>query len=330
MYIKTQLPYLVEQYMVDELGLKQEAVLSLLDKLKQPKEFIELAHTPQIGHLGIYRLIFQTLFLSEKRDGFPIFILNDHLPTNYLPESRYIPISLRGKKIAHPPSFLIPKKQQSYSMSKIGPPSEKTIEDMILRFLELLPNKKTRILRLAEIMQQSACDTKSHAHWLTSVFFKLGNVNIAALSTSKLMLCANEELIHNLKEDGLGWAICKMCGLNKGRWPLLLDESCSDCKCAVFEFFPDVVSRQVIANSIFDGLRVCGTSKSYQVKADNLSWKKFKNRPLERYHISGKTEFRGPDGFNIARPSIVQYFLESEQDTSALRLSQPEEHLCLT
>ena len=326
--IKNQFYFCTEQYMLSELGMNERKVNSILNKLLNYKEIIEFSHTPQIGHLGIYRLILQTLLLAKKNEAFPIFILNDHLPANYLPESRYIPISINGKKIAHPPTFQIAKKQQSFSMSKTLPPSCEVIENIHLRLLELFPNKKKKVCQLTEIMQETAAEVKSHAFWLTRIFLELGRVDIPVISTEKLISCSHDELIHELQQRALGWAICKNCGLNNGRWQSTHQTLCKHCASNDCTFFPDVIGRQVIANSIFSGLRVCGTKKSYQAKADIMSLEKFKNRPLKRFHVTGTTEFRTPDGLYISRPSMVQYFIESKPNITALESINPMEYFC--
>ena len=328
--MKNRLLENIESHIVDDLGWSAVQFSSILSNLKNNNNvFVEFAHTPQIGHLGIFRLIHEAIKLEEKISGSAIFILNEHLPPRAISESKQISISINGKKISDLPTFGIPKKKQTISMSKLPSPNLENIEKIKFRLLELRPKQKERITKLAEIMEKCSLETGTHAHWLTRVFLELTGFKIATLSTERLIECADNELLDRLKLNNCGWAICDNCGLKNGRWKEHLDSPCIRCSCASQKYFPDVIGRQIIANSIFTGIRLSGGAKGYQLEADKLSHSYYGHEPLERCRITGDIKFKSLDGFVISRPSIVQYFIEADQNHCPLTLAKPEENLCL-
>lgn len=290
--LRQQTLKVARNYMHRDLGWTDRHIIDMLSYAASPDTcWVEFAHTPQLPHLGIARLILTAAQEAASCSGVLLYCVNDHLPPRDLPESRYMPFYNEHGRVAKSPRFGPPKAQAKWAMSHLPAPDISILEDFQQRWITLAHGQSTAaVRRVSQAMISAAEECTSFAAWLTRVTFDALDLKPIVLPTSRLEVALPEQ-IETLHAHSFihGWSDCQKCGYRLGRWPVAL-EHCSCCKTPISDngdFHPDVIGRQAVVNNLDLDLRVCGRSKPYQQQADELTYVLLRRSAPPRLHVTG-------------------------------------------
>lgn len=314
---------LASQYMTRDLGLDAHEVTARCDRLVPPHlAAVEFAHTPQLPHAGVVRLLLQSQLLAAREAGTFVYFVNDHMPATALPEARYIPVTNADGLVAKPPRFGPGKKSGKGGMHRTPPPSRHTVDSVLHRIDELLPSAGGTT-QLADVLQVASDSTNSHAAWLVRVQTDLLNLRPVIIPTTGLAraLPGPADAYFRARVDGR-WKVCDRCGY-RVQLPVSAErDRCPHCGSPEpATDVPDVVGRQALGNMFGLAWRVCGTVKPYQEIADRTSLEVLGVPAPRRWHITGRTEVRREEQM-MERANLVQLVAEG---TSVAELQPPED-----
>ncbi len=294
-----------------------EPQLEGVDVLDCP--WVEFAHTPQLPHLGVVRMLATAHAEAGRRGGLLLFCVNDHLPARELAESRYLPLILKsGKKVAESPSFGLSKASAKQAMNAISGPRPERLREFRERWLALTADA-ARVNALAADLEGFALRSTSHADWLVNAMLGwFSPERVLILPTTRLQSTLPDvfDFLANVDPQRF-WHHCAECGYRLGR----LSQEHSPCPiCAALgrRLLPDVVARQAIVNALGLSLRVCGREKPYQSAADDLSLSVWACAAPERLRMARESilSVTTRDGKHVLeRINLIQALMYTSADT---------------
>lgn len=303
-----RLANVARDYAVNSMGFPNNWMENGVIRLRAGAPIVEFAHTPQLPHLGVARMMLVAAREAKARDGVFLFCVNDHLPSDVLPECRVLPLSTQHGRIAKPPRFGPSKRLSRRAMACVPPPTNETLLVLQRRWTEIDSRRARKIEALALRMRHYAEFARSHAAWLTAVTLDVLGLTAVVLPTSRLSAAfpdAAEQL--RAADPGSWWSHCASCGYRFGRWSTA-PAACPQCASTDAPMpLPDVAARQALVNTIGLALRVCGMQKPYQAVADALRCLGTPFVAPPRLRVTGKSLFVDPlTAKTIERANLLQ------------------------
>lgn len=312
---RARLLAVAEEHMVSEMGLANADAAYRVAMLRPEAVLpVEFAHTPQLPHLGVVRMLLTARDRAVEQDGVFLYAVNDHLPARLLPESRYVPVTTDAGPVAKPPRFG-PGKKAKGGMHREPPPGEQVLVELEASLAALLPRHRDKATSLGEHLRTVAASTSSLAAWLVRVQLELLGLRPVVLPASRLAeaLPGLADRYFEQRPEGR-WALCGRCGV---RAQTAGAHACAGCgaPAEVQERVPDVVGRQVLTNALGLGLRVCGRDKPYQVVADEMTVRLQGSAAPTRYRVTGSSSLVRCRA-HVDRANLVQVLLEGVSASS--------------
>jgi hypothetical protein len=306
--VRSSLIELSRRYHEQDLGLPLAPDICLRARTGP---WIEFAHTPQLPHLGVVRLLLSAAAEARRSGGVFAFCLNDQLGARELPESRYVPYCVRGRFVAKPPSFGL-SKTSSVPMAILPPPAIASVDAFRTRLRELRPRGDDAWL--FEAFKASAERCRSYASWITHVSLSLLGLSPLIIPTWRLAEALPVEFLQtSAKHPERFWLHCGSCGVRIGR-ANSYGARCPHCRdenATADRIIPDVVARQCLMNIAGTvSMRLSGREKSYQSEADTFYRDALGRTPPVRRRITGRAIAIDSSGHPIERCNLVQVLLD--------------------
>lgn len=277
-----------------------------LRRLAVDASWVEFAHTPQIPHVGIVRLLLTAVREAHSRNGIFVFCINDQLPPRILPESRYTPVAINGTNVSKPPRFGIPKSKAAMAMCQITAPKATELDCFEARWRQLCSDAQET--GAFDILREASLACGSLSAWLTRVTLGLTGLKPLIVPTWQLGHAIPGQFKELLeKAPDRFWRHCEACGYRLGRF----HKAVASCPCCgtrgtSSHAIPDVIARQALMNAAGLALRVSGTEKAYQGEADVFSETVLSTKPPARLRVTGRTMVYDSGNNPIERCSLFQ------------------------